>query len=350
MAEISIFPLGAGTEASTTAPAGTAPELLGFTAEGQVLGFSFDETLKQLLESQGGDEAQAMLLFAMQQPVVTDPQLTPQALISKDGNLLPLTLQADGKSLPMMLQVDGESLPVMLKSEQMTLGATLESNLPQTQLESQLKDPMLPSQMLTSLSAEQKPLPLNELVGRFEGRSLVDSLKSTDLNLPNQPASLSQSLVTDSSSAVKGSVTLPLNLPVGQPGWDQGLGQRVQWMVNQNIQQAEIKLTPPNLGPLEIKISVQHDQTHVTFLAAQAPTREALEASIPRLREMLGEINLNLANVNVGQQQAGGSEQGGATHSPGFSGGEDVASTSVQLSTESSGQRLSGRGLLDTYA
>ncbi|MEJ2426604.1 MAG: flagellar hook-length control protein FliK, partial [Candidatus Thiodiazotropha sp.] len=269
MAEISILPLGAGTEASTTAPAGTAPELLGFTAEGQVLGFSFDETLKQLLESQGGDEAQAMLLFAMQQPVVTDPQLTPQALISKDGNLLPLSLQADGKSLPMMLQVDGkslpmmlqvdgESLPVMLKSEQMTLGATLESNLPQTQLESQLKDPMLPSQMLTSLTAEQKPLPLNELVGRFEGRSLVDSLKSTDLNLPNQPASLSQSLVTDSSSAVKGSVTLPLNLPVGQPGWDQGLGQRVQWMVNQNIQQAEIKLTPPNLGPLEIKISVQH--------------------------------------------------------------------------------------------
>jgi hypothetical protein len=343
MAQISTLPLVAGTEAPTTAPVGTAPELLGFTAEGQVVGFSFDETLKQLLESQGGDEAQAMLLFAMQQPVVTDPQLTPQALTSKDGNLLPLTFQADGKSLP-----------EMLKPELMTLGAAPESNLPQpqfqTQLEARLKDPMLPSQMLTSLTSEQKPLPLNELVGRLEGRTLVDSLKSTDLNSPNQPASLSQSLVMDSSSAVKGAVTLPLNLPVGQPGWDQGLGERVQWMVNKNIQQAEIKLTPPNLGPLEIKISVQHDQTHVTFLAAQAPTREALEASIPRLREMFGEINLNLANVNVGQQQAGGSEQGGATHSPGYSGGEGVVSTSVQLSTERSGLSLSGRGLLDTYA
>ncbi len=344
MAQISTLPLVAGTEAATTAPAGTAPELLGFTAEGQVVGFSFDETLKQLLESQGGEGAEAMLLFAMQQPVVTDPQLTPQALISKDGNMLPLTLQTDGKSLP-----------VMLKPELMIQGETLESNLPQsqfqTQLQTPLKDPMLPSQMLTgSLAPEQIPQPLNELVGRVEGRSLIDSLKASDLNSPNQQVPLSQSLVTDSSSTVKGSVTLPLNLPVGQPGWDQGLGERVQWMVNQNIQQAEIKLTPPNLGPLEIKISVQHDQTHVTFLAAQAPTREALEASIPRLREMLGEINLNLANVNVGQQQAGGSEQGGATRNPGFSGGEGVAPSSVQLSTEGPGQRLSGRGLLDTYA
>ncbi|MEJ2403820.1 MAG: hypothetical protein P8171_05945 [Candidatus Thiodiazotropha sp.] len=49
MAQISTLPLVAGTEAPTTAPVGTAPELLGFTAEGQVVGFSFDETLKQLL-------------------------------------------------------------------------------------------------------------------------------------------------------------------------------------------------------------------------------------------------------------------------------------------------------------
>jgi flagellar hook-length control protein FliK len=121
-------------------------------------------------------------------------------------------------------------------------------------------------------------------------------------------------------------------------------------MVNQNVQQAEIKLTPPNLGPLEIKISMQNDQTNVTFIAAQAPTREALESSIPRLREMFGEINLNLANVDVGHQQAGEPGQDGATdrHSNGAASSHE-ASQSWSVDS-ASGRILTGDGLLDTYA
>ncbi|MET0065890.1 MAG: flagellar hook-length control protein FliK [Candidatus Thiodiazotropha sp.] len=346
MAQISTLPLVAGTDTPTTVAAGAAEELPGLSAEGQVIGFSFDETLKQLLDSQEGGES--MLLFAMQQPVVEDPQLTPQALISEDGNLLPLTLQADGKTLPVMLKPE---LMVQLDGPQ--------TGLPQPQIQTQTqiqvqvqslaRESVLPNLVLTSISSEQKPLLLNELVGPMEGRSLVDPLKTSEMTSANQSLPLTQTPISG-ASAPRGALTLPLNLPVGQPGWDQGLGERVQWMVNQNIQQAEIKLTPPNLGPLEIKISVQHDQTHVTFLAAQAPTREALEASIPRLREMLGDINLNLANVNVGQQQSGGSERGNGADNPAFSGGDGVELGATQWSTENPGTRLSGQGLLDTYA
>ncbi len=334
MAQISSLPLVAGTDASTTAPVGADPTQLGLTAEGQVIGFSFDQTLKQLLESQ--EDGEVMLLYAMQQPMVTDPQLTPQALQSKDGNLLPLTLEVDGKSLPVMVRPEMLS-PLNPQRSQL-----------QPQLQPVSEEPMLPNLVLTSLTSEQKPLMLNELVTPVEGRALVDSLKTRETSSANTQSLLTPA-VTGSVQA-RSSIALPLNLPVGQPGWDQAVGERVQWMVNQNIQQAEIKLTPPNLGPLEIKISVQHDQTHVTFLAAQAPTREALEASIPRLREMLGDINLNLANVNVGQQQAGGSERGGASDNPGYSNGSGTELSSAHLNTERSGVILSGQGLLDTYA
>jgi flagellar hook-length control protein FliK len=117
------------------------------------------------------------------------------------------------------------------------------------------------------------------------------------------------------------------------------------------IQQAEIKLTPPNLGPMEIKISLQNDQTSVTFIAAQAPTREALEASIPRLREMFGEINLNLANVDVGHRQAGESGHQGAELAQGTESTVDhehaVKGWSADLGPATV---LNGDGLLDTYA
>ncbi|MET0050341.1 MAG: flagellar hook-length control protein FliK [Candidatus Thiodiazotropha sp.] len=336
MAQISSLPLAAGTEAPTAAAVSTDPAQLGLSAEGQVIGFSFDQTLKQLLESQ--EDGEVMLLYAMQQPMVTDPEITPQALLSEDGNLLPLTLQVDGKSLPLMVR------PEMMSQ----LNPERPQPLPQVQ--PVVEEPTLPNLVLTSLTSEQKPLLLNELVGRVEGRSLVEPLKTGETSATNTQSLFTQPAVTGGTQPRAATLALPLNLPVGQPGWDQAVGERVQWMVNQNIQQAEIKLTPPNLGPLEIKISVQHDQTHVTFLAAQAPTREALEASIPRLREMLGDINLNLANVNVGQQQAGGSERGGGTDNPGYPGASGTDVSSAALSTQRSGVTLSGQGLLDTYA
>lgn len=92
-----------------------------------------------------------------------------------------------------------------------------------------------------------------------------------------------------------------LNLPVSHPGWGQAVGERLQWMVKQDIQQAELKLNPRNMGPIEIKIAMNQDQATVSFVANHAMTREALDAAVPRLREMFGESGLNLVDVNVSQ-------------------------------------------------
>jgi flagellar hook-length control protein FliK len=77
-----------------------------------------------------------------------------------------------------------------------------------------------------------------------------------------------------------------------------------------------------------------------------------LEAAIPRLRELFGEINLNLANVDVNQRQAGtGGAQdgstGGAGEMPGQAGDEDYGP--VQQNAPGI-VRLQSQGLLDIYA
>jgi flagellar hook-length control protein FliK len=70
------------------------------------------------------------------------------------------------------------------------------------------------------------------------------------------------------------------------------------------VQGAEVRITPPQLGPIDIRISIQNDQANVTFAAQHGVVREALEASIPRLREMMSENNLQLVNVDVNQRNS----------------------------------------------
>jgi flagellar hook-length control protein FliK len=96
----------------------------------------------------------------------------------------------------------------------------------------------------------------------------------------------------------------PLDLPLGHKGWAQAMGERVLWMVGNRLQGAEIRITPPHLGPIDIRLSINNDQASVSFAAHHGVVREALEAGIPRLREMLGESNLQLVNVDVGHRDA----------------------------------------------
>lgn len=93
--------------------------------------------------------------------------------------------------------------------------------------------------------------------------------------------------------------------PFTHPGWNAELGEKLLWMHKQAVPSAEIRLNPEHLGPISIKIDVNQDQASVAFTAQHAAVRDAIEAAIPKLREMLGGQNLNLADVNVSQQQSG---------------------------------------------
>lgn len=100
-----------------------------------------------------------------------------------------------------------------------------------------------------------------------------------------------------------------LDTPMGSKAWEQGVGERIHWMLGNGLAKAEIRLNPQHLGPLEIRISLQNDQTHVSILAQHGATKDAIEASLPRLREMFQDANLNLGTVDVGRREA--QQQGG---------------------------------------
>jgi flagellar hook-length control protein FliK len=83
--------------------------------------------------------------------------------------------------------------------------------------------------------------------------------------------------------------------------WSQELGSRLVYMVNKNIQEAKITISPEKLGPIQIKLNFDKEQLlHVTMVAQHGVTRELLENATPRLRELLENSNVNVVNVDVG--------------------------------------------------
>ncbi|WP_434940402.1 flagellar hook-length control protein FliK [Shewanella sp. HL-SH8] len=84
--------------------------------------------------------------------------------------------------------------------------------------------------------------------------------------------------------------------------------QQLITMVSNGIQQAEIRLDPPELGHLTVKIQINGDQTQVQFHVTQSQTRELIEQAIPRLRDMLAQEGLQLTDSQV--SQGGGGRDG----------------------------------------
>lgn len=100
-----------------------------------------------------------------------------------------------------------------------------------------------------------------------------------------------------------------LERPVGKPEWNQELGDRIVWLVNKSRPSAELRLNPPNLGTIEVKIDIVKDQANIAFSSQHAQVREALEAAIPKLREMLGAQNIQLNDIVVAPQSFAGHNQ-----------------------------------------
>lgn len=135
------------------------------------------------------------------------------------------------------------------------------------------------------------------------------------------PVSVIESLARtiDSQTPAARSFVVQTSVPVtvGQPQWSQAVGEKVLWLAAQNVSSAEIRLDPPDLGPMQVKVSVNQDQTNVSFTSHHPVVREMLDQNLHRLRDMFTEQGLNLGSVDVSdksfsRQQGEGKGQHGS--------------------------------------
>ena len=181
------------------------------------------------------------------------------------------------------------------------------------------------------------------------GTSTTDALKSLSSSASRTVESVSAGPVATGrilNSAVQSPVPTNMQNALVNREWAGELGQRLMMMVSSKIQSAQIQLNPRDMGPIDIKVSMQQDQANVVFSTQVSQTKEALELALPRLREMFEENGLGLADVDVQQQDANESHQGQAQQD----GSSQAQSESDSVEAESQVVQQHTVGLVDYYA
>ncbi|MGR5330778.1 flagellar hook-length control protein FliK [Photobacterium damselae] len=149
-------------------------------------------------------------------------------------------------------------------------------------------------------------------LSQAQTQSLLDQSHATDSKEASAQAAL-QSLSAHQNGASSASSLLgnrqdtslnnqpPLLLTKEQAG-DQ-LADKVQMMAAKNLKQIDIRLDPPELGRMQIKLSLHDDnQASIQFQVAHQQTRDLIDQAMPRLRELLLQQGMQLAQSSVHQE------------------------------------------------
>lgn len=147
--------------------------------------------------------------------------------------------------------------------------------------------------------------------------------------------------------------SLRIDTPLGQTGWQDEMGQKLTWMAGNGRQQADLVLTPPNLGRVEVSLTMNGDQASAIFTSSNPAVREALENSLDRLREVLADAGVSLGKTQVGSESPNPSpRREEAGDKPGLGGNDDVRHASIlplpgAMAVARPG---AGRGMIDVFA
>lgn len=210
---------------------------------------------------------------------------------------------------------------------------------------------LTPASQLTDLLAANVT---TETVRPADPASLLTSPKfQATLDIAAQQALQQGKLTPEGALPLRGYATT-VDVPVGQAEWGDKVMGKLSWLTARNMQVAEIHLTPPDMGPMEVKVRVQNDQATVTVHAANPVVREQLEQHSHRLRDMLGEQGISLSQFDVSDQPGQqASEQGAGSDER--SGSGNAAGTLLTGEADEQGLQsgqvdLAWKGEVDIFA
>ncbi|WP_341675306.1 flagellar hook-length control protein FliK [Niveibacterium sp. SC-1] len=210
----------------------------------------------------------------------------------------------------------------------------------------------LPAATAAATPAEAAKTAKAEVQGEKAGtRSFENVLDSAQNALPTAHAANGK---TDAAQVLTDAPQYTVRTPVSETRWANEVGDRMVWMAGKKLDEAQLVLTPPHLGRVEIKLSISGDQATAAFTAATPAAREAIEQSLPRLREVMSAAGLDLGQVNVSTNNAGqeGQQRWQGLQAAGTRGGNgaDDEGDAIELGRGVPVRVQSGLGMVDTFA
>lgn len=357
---------GAGRDNSADAAAqGTA------AAEGQPFANVLQKQIKQYGESQAAATAAAKkakdaLLdlpvaanLPIQEELPTDelaallpmlPAMGPQAVTGAEE-----TLGEDEETTdPSLLAGDGTqaivvtAAPVTPVTAQQAATKTSEGETTEAPLQTEAAKPATSSAILaadTAATDETTATTAKKVAGPESFESVLAQMR----DMPAQSRVQHNEVKNAEASAAR------VESQVGTPAWNSEIGDRLTWMAGNKETKAELVLTPPQMGRIEISLTLNGDQANASFVSANPAVREALESALPRLREILNEAGISLGQTQVGAesfQQSSNEGQKGDNASRGQNGAAtgSTADTAGFVAASPRQWLQRGNGLVDLFA
>ena len=211
-------------------------------------------------------------------------------------------------------------------------------DLPQTSPASDAAAASRPASMDTSPT----PLPTAAVAtGRAEGGSF-----SLGMALPTSGAH--SPVRTDGSPLLSSRIESPIH----SAEFKEQFARQVAGVVVQGQDRAEIRLTPAELGPIRIRVSLNAEDAALDISAAHAATRAAIESSMSTLKQMLADHGLRLSDYRMdqgnnaaflSQQRQSGQENGAGMQQSGTAFGQNGGQSGGQQTDGGSDTGRAGR-------
>ncbi|MEE2024045.1 flagellar hook-length control protein FliK [Alkalimonas mucilaginosa] len=173
-------------------------------------------------------------------------------------------------------------------------------------------------QRLTVLPAAQHAASLHQALSP-QNTSLPPLLwQAVNIEQQDNPAAVSGPLASATATGSSAQAAEPLThwkadlTGLQSSQWGQKLvhllSDKINVQLGQQIQRAQIRLDPPQLGVIELSVSVDGDRTSVQLYAANSQLREAMQQHLDQLRQQLtqrfgAEHSLELDVRDQAQQQ-----------------------------------------------
>ncbi|WP_416188714.1 flagellar hook-length control protein FliK [Pseudoalteromonas carrageenovora] len=202
------------------------------------------------------------------------------------------------------------------------------------------------AQIFTQLTAAFNTVQANS-IGLYEGLNFDQGLVDTQLLQSQQLQSAAQV----KQVSIDPGVMQAINIVKSDAA--KLLQERVSSMLSINNKEAEIRLDPPEMGSMQIRIRSDAEQAQINFVVQNQQAKEALEQSMPRLREMLAQQGLELGESTISYGQSGGEnpEQSDSGSQAGLANNESVNyENDEQANSASQSSRQQSSSSIDYYA
>lgn len=300
----------------------------------------------------------SQLLLTLQSPLTQDPAANTMLAQRADAQV--------GEMTAGLLQRVGQSISGKVINESTTAIQT--GSVPRHTTLQSLQDSARPSigagrsspetSKTANIAADEKILPQGPASDK-NTRSFSQMLNhestissSSNTSGPSSGVSLLSTINSATPNAPPTEQNLRLEPRVGTPAWDGALAQKVTWMSNQQMQVAQLQLNPPDLGPMEVTLTVgtgPDAETRIEFSSPHLAVREALQSALPQLREMMENSGISLGSATVSAESFQQQSQSGREDNPSARSSDNLSQNNPEMAARSITTR-SHDGMVDIFA